>query len=458
MKKLLFGIVAATVLLGGCSKNDDDMGGVKDEKVYTEMGAALPSTSRTTLDGMKVIWSANDAVSVWSDTHNTPAKFTIFDGVGATTAKFQVPEGAEGVRGNNFYAVYPYTSNGEISLPSSQAYSADENFPTNLFPMAAVGTDLSQMSFKNLCGIMVVELYGDEGGQRISRLELSTSGSQTLWGTGTVDFTGETPKINWTSYGTTLTYTCGTTLSTDSANPNRFYIVVPAGSYDNMRITAYISSSFDAVLTKTRTTSITVPAGSVTSMGAKFLINTKTYAVGDAYPSDSNPQGIVFSTTDEGRSGLVVALKDCVGNDSFGQQASGDLGDYWAFNWGPSTVPGIALSLTNANDGLANTELALNNSAYPAFAAIKAYREETANTNWYLPASNEMSVLMNVIGGLDFEVEGREYPAADGYWCSNYTGTRKVIYYYDCVNGELSTIAPTKQSTVSNGVRAIMQF
>ena len=47
---------------------------------------------------------------------------------------------------------------------------------------------------------------------------------------------------------------------------------------------------------------------------------------------------------------------------------------------------------------------------------------------------------------------------ADGYWCSNVSGARNFINYYDLNVGGLATIAPAQQSTVNNAVRAIMQF
>ena len=69
----------------------------------------------------------------------------------------------------------------------------------------------------------------------------------------------------------------------------------------------------------------------------------------------------------------------------------------------------------------------------------------TALMNAY---SNIMATLQSNNGTMD----------ADGYWCSNVSGSRNFINYYDLNVGGLATIAPAQQSTVYNAVRAIMQF
>lgn len=202
MKKLplLSSAALAALLFVGCSSdNTDDVTPAGEVKTYTELGAGLPST-RTTLDGASVVWSASDEISVWSDVTTTPVTFSLDSGAGTSNATFTVPQGAgvKGTASSIYKAVYPANSNGNIVLPQNQNWNDYANFSNNVNPMVAVGTDLSNMQFKNVCGVIVVKVSADATGTILNGITLSNASLKPLAGTGSLTFSGTSdPTITW---------------------------------------------------------------------------------------------------------------------------------------------------------------------------------------------------------------------------------------------------------------------
>lgn len=438
MKKYILGIAAFAALMTGCSKDDEatttpSAGGV----YYTEMGASLPATRTTLGPGNSVIWSLNDEVSVWSDEVSTPQSYTLIEGAGTNTAKFKTS--STGVNGTTFYSVYPTTmlqSTNTLILPQTQTYQDAANFASNTNPSAAVGTDIMNMQFKNLCGIVVVELSADQNAVATVNSIVLTSATP-LAGKSTLSFESGSPVLSCNGT-TTLTLNCGVALT---ETPTPFYFVVPAETYTygmDITVNASIRGGGTLTLTKSRTSSFTVNAGEITKIGASFVLGTKTYAVGDYY-AVNGVEGIVFETSNGGRSGKVIALKDA--------SASPVL-------WGPTSAVGLA-GVTDANDGAVNMEkvVAAGIDNYPAFKACYDY-----GTNWYLPAINELLTINNQWPALQEALNGT--PGAtqlgDGsYWSSTVSGRNYAISYLD-TNGNSAKMSLSSQSASS--VRAITQF
>lgn len=444
------------MLFVGCSSdNTDDVTPAGEVKTYTELGAGLPST-RTTLNGTSVVWSASDEISVWSDVTTTPVTFSLASGAGTQNATFTVPEGSgvKGTASSIYKAVYPANSNGNIVLPQNQNWNDYANFSNNVNPMVAVGTDLSNMQFKNVCGVIVVRVSADATGTILNGITLSNASLKPLAGTGSLTFSGTSdPTITWQTAYTSVTLQCGEQISTTAQD---YYIVVPAGSYPDLTLTLSYKTGSNPTqtYTKTRNTSVTVQAGMITTVGANFALTTTVYKVGDLYPNADSAEGVVYAVSDGGTSGYVVSLYDCtVGGEEY---ASGLLRSFYKYNWGPTTISSIVGGLGNA-DGQLNQNAVVNAGViadYPAFQACV-----NLGNGWYLPSSTEMSALMDAYSNIEsvFTTNG-EAMTADAYWCSNVTGPLKSIYYYSLENGAIVTVSPTKQSTVNNAVRAILQF
>ncbi len=446
MKQIFLGIATVACLAVGCSK-DEAPAPVIEKQVYTELGASLSET-RTTLSGDKVYWSVNDILSVWSDQSNMSLDYTIFEGVNSATAKFRADDETKGVTGSKFYAVYPsslVTGPGTLMLPVEQTYLGEKNFSTNTFPMAAVSEDMMNMSFKNLCGILVVELSGV--GFNVTDIKLQ-SYDQSLAGTATIDFSGATPKLTC-SGSTALTLNCGSIAL--ASDPKAFYIVVPAGKYEqgiDITINAFSRTAGAMTFKKRRTSFFEVNAGTVAHIGAKFVLDATTYSIGDLYDAGGK-KGVVFEVDNTGRSGKILALDDC---SAGGTEVTDDYGTYYYYTWGPSKN---TATTANATDGWANMENVVKAGIadYPAFEACKALGD-----GWYLPASGEIGAVINA--GSYCEIYGGSDLYGVGYWCSDTSGSvrAKAISYFDAETSELAKVSVSKQSDVTNSVRAIAEF
>ena len=435
---MLSSAALAALLFVGCSSDKtDDVTPVGEVKTYTELGAVLPST-RTSLDGTSVVWSASDQISVWSDVTTTPVTFSLASGEGKTSATFTVPQGT-GVKGaeNTIYkAVYPANANGNIEIPQAQSWKDYANFSNNVNPMVAVGTDLSNMQFKNVCGIIVVKVNADALGTTLNRIQLSTGGSQPLAGTGRLSFTGSEYSIQWESAIYSVTLQCGQEIAMEAQD---YYIVVPAGDYPDLTLTLTYKtgSNPSQTYTKTRNTSVTVKAGNITSVGANFSLTTTIYKVGDLYPNANDADGVVFAVSDGGTSGYVVNLNDTSAGTT----------------WGPTNPDDIIAGLGNA-DGSLNMSAVLASgkiSSYPAFQECYAL-----GNGWYLPSSTEMNTLVNAYSNIKNALTANGTRMSGTYWCSNVVGVDNWIYTCNTSMGSLTAVEPALQG--SNKVRAIMQF
>ena len=435
---MLSSAALAALLFVGCSSDKtDDVTPVGEVKTYTELGAVLPST-RTSLDGTSVVWSASDQISVWSDVTTTPVTFSLASGEGKTSATFTVPQGT-GVKGteNTIYkAVYPANANGNIEIPQAQSWKDYANFSNNVNPMVAVGTDLSNMQFKNVCGIIVVKVNADALGTTLNRIQLSTGGSQPLAGTGRLSFTGSEYSIQWESAIYSVTLQCGQEIAMEAQD---YYIVVPAGDYPDLTLTLTYKtgSNPSQTYTKTRNTSVTVKAGNITSVGANFSLTTTVYKVGDLYPNADAAEGVVYAVSDGGTSGYVVDLDDASAGTT----------------WGPTDSDDIIAGLGNA-DGSLNMSAVLTSgqiASYPAFQVCNAL-----GNGWYLPSSTEMNTLVNAYSNIKNALTANGTRMSGTYWCSNVVGVDNWIYTCNTSMGSLTAVDPALRGSYK--VRAIMQF
>ena len=125
----------------------------------------LPTT-KTVLDGpdangvYKTVWASGDAIAVCSSDGKTN-EFKLKSGENTNKGEF---EGAAEL--GSLIAVYPYSivkgksgSTISVILPEVQEYVSG-NIPTGAYPMVA-SSDNSSFSFKNLCSVLKVPMFGD---------------------------------------------------------------------------------------------------------------------------------------------------------------------------------------------------------------------------------------------------------------------------------------------------------
>ena len=112
----------------------------------------------------------------------------------------------------------------------------------------------------------------------------------------------------------------------------------------------------------------------------RVIVYAKSYFVGDLYPDDVNPVGVVFWVDpDDNTSGKIWSL------------------DEELLQWGPE---GVATNANDHDDGVVNMDIikALDGdySDYPAFAWCASKTD--GGLSWYLPAINE---LLEIFGQFD---------------------------------------------------------
>ena len=199
---------------------------------------ATPETRAYVDENMKILWNQDDRISLFNKyTYNKEYLFKGSDG--ANSGVFKEVTTNDVVVGNPLdkaYAVYPYMELTEVSnsgvitleLPSEQTYKKNSfGRGDNVMVSATTNTDLV---FKNLCGYLVLKLYGDD----VSVESISLRGNNGEILAGKADVTadvGSTPTMAFRAAGVsnTITLNCEppVKLGTSSNDATVFWIVVP---------------------------------------------------------------------------------------------------------------------------------------------------------------------------------------------------------------------------------------
>lgn len=176
------------------------------------------------------------------------------------------------------------------------------------------------------------------------------------------------------------------------------------------------------------------------NIGATFNIKAKapeTYKVGDVYPKEGTPQGVVFEATADGLSGKIVALEDCGGNNA-------------TYLWGTASIG------NSPSDGLSNTNELTESPAAKACIALRT----ADGPQWYLPARDELTQLCDMLGVVSRVADFKEL-LGTLYWSSTMTGSSASnfgVYCFDMDNFEMSRLRLSTLTNTQGSVRAIAQF
>ena len=243
--------VLAAALLAGCNK-DENIQGLTDISTTTFQAFTESGGTKTFLENggsetesHSVLWVPGDAIGIAS-----ASDFSRYEYKGDGQTDFAEFEG-DPVHGDYFYAVYPYSEKAALSgdmlsleLPSVQEYTP-LSFAPGAFPMVA-RSESTVLEFKNLCGLLKVNLTGTE---TISSITFRSSG-QGVSGPATVSMDYESvPELVMSGgAGMSVTLDCGEGVALNGTVPVPFYIVLPAGTYDDFSIV--VTSADGGVMTK----------------------------------------------------------------------------------------------------------------------------------------------------------------------------------------------------------------
>ena len=195
----------------------------------------------------KVLWEPSDSIYVTNG--STGSKFRNVVESNTDMAEFLGNINP----GTSYFAAFPYgmvknysASSFQITLPSVQEYKAD-GISSESFPMVAQCVD-NIFEFKNLCGILVLNLTGTQvidsirfSGTDAQGKALKVSGSASV----SMAYTNSPELVMGSDAKTSVVLNCvgsnnkGVTLSTSRATP--FHIVLPAGTNSHFTIIIYSS-------------------------------------------------------------------------------------------------------------------------------------------------------------------------------------------------------------------------
>lgn len=236
MKRFYFYLLSIIALIS-CSKdiisNDGDN---YSPKFYTIIN-----------DTLKVNWNTNDKISVFTSTDNQMYQFdgkssdseASFSKVGLEKSSTGTPLSVDAN-----YAVYPYSAetaisnNGTLSfnLPQTQAY-ATNGMGINSNPMVAITENKNDtyLSFKNICGYLKVNLYGDNITAKSIRLEGKSN--ERISGKVNISISyGKEPVISFAkdaSYAITLDCGDGVKIGESVSEATEFWFAVPPITFEN---------------------------------------------------------------------------------------------------------------------------------------------------------------------------------------------------------------------------------
>ena len=237
-RSFVFAIMVA--FFAACSTKEIDILTPSNEDVMFYATFEQPAEDGTRVyanEDLLLRWTADDMVSIFNkNTYNQQYKFT--GETGDNAGGFDKVAGSEFTTGNaisHIVSVYPYQESTKISksetititLPAEQHY-AENSFGLGANTMVSV-TSNSFLQYKNVCGYLVVKLYGD--GVSVSSIALRGNNGEKLAGKATVTMPLEgVPTTTMANDATSeITLTCATPvqLGATAEESTQFWFVVP---------------------------------------------------------------------------------------------------------------------------------------------------------------------------------------------------------------------------------------
>lgn len=237
IRYLFSATLVALALLSSCEVSEVNSGAAADSAgPYFE--ASFEET-RVFLDGqMHTCWNAGDLISVFTTTTNERYRFE--GATGDRSGFFSKTEGDAAPSGSAIsanYAVYPYNSLNSMSkqeilsleLPAVQDFAPGSFAPgSNVMVAKTNGPSDNSFVFRNLCGVLVVRLYGDG---LVKSLLLEGNNGEKIAGKAIVStYSDSVPFALFDDDASgSITLDCGegVTLGKNASDATSFWFVIP---------------------------------------------------------------------------------------------------------------------------------------------------------------------------------------------------------------------------------------
>lgn len=276
----LLALISTIIVVLGCSTEEINISSTKDttNDIFYASFEDCEIQSRTYLDeNIKLLWHEDDRISLFRTTLNEQFKFT--GATGDNSGGFALIPSEDWVTGNETstnYAVYPYNAsikltNEEIillNMPAVQQYCVN-SFGRGANTMVAASENSSNkfLPFRNLCGYLIIKLYGED--TIIKSIVLEGNNDEVLSGPATAEAKyGYLPAITMLDEGgKSIAIDCGegVEIGPSADTPTLFWMVVPPVTFEK-GFTLTITDINDNVITKSTSRSQTIVRNEVKSM------------------------------------------------------------------------------------------------------------------------------------------------------------------------------------------------
>ena len=270
-------LVLAGFILSACAAKEIDYEATDNADEVFYAAIECPAERVFVDDGLRVLWNADDRVSIFNRyTYNREYRFGGKDG--DNSGEFTLIPQDGFIVGNSLekvYAVYPYreetriSNDGEmtVTLPAEQGYR-ENSFGIGANTMISVTED-NQLLFRNLCGYLMLRLYGNN----ISITSLSVKGndSEPLAGQAkVVARTDQVPSLTFDESATTelsVHFDTPVLLGDRAESATVFWLVVPPVTFSK-GITLTVTDSEGGRFEKTASSSFTIQRNTLSKMAA----------------------------------------------------------------------------------------------------------------------------------------------------------------------------------------------
>ena len=221
--------------------------------------------TKTVLDGQlgdelrKVLWTPEDEIGIAAAGSSTVNKFINDKTEDSETASFK---GGAHIA-DTYYAIYPYEGSAFIEsyyedarifnfafdIPQTQKY-VEGSFGKDCAPMAAIASYGETLKFRNLCGILALNLTGVESIKSITFTGKDANGDfMYVSGDFVVEMNDDTPSIiagaksQLTAHSLetykSVTLECEEPVQLNESEATPFYFVLPPATYESFIITIF---------------------------------------------------------------------------------------------------------------------------------------------------------------------------------------------------------------------------
>ena len=264
MKRFFVFAVLAAISLCACQQDleiEDDKTGEAVVFTATTESSATKTALCENGGSYDVVWSSGDQITVV----DASAKVGVYSTTGTTTRADFTKESGDDAETAPFKAWYPASvyNAGAPVLPASQTY-VEGNISGS--PMYAESSTTS-LEFKNIVGIIRLNISTTQGGKSVRRIELSANEgmSGAIANAATLASSGYAATVAGTA-GVTLD--CGESGVAIGSEATAFHIAVPANTYTSLSITIVTTDGLSQ--TRTANTGITVSRSQITGVTISF--------------------------------------------------------------------------------------------------------------------------------------------------------------------------------------------